>query len=92
MTINCARWKDIAFSSEYYRSGQKVLVRLGETTDSGGPITGIAGPAGKKVCAPNGSTSMDKLRTFDGRRAGGRRHPHRLPRAVPAGRGRRHHR
>ena len=27
MTINCARWKEIAFSSEYYRSGQKVLVR-----------------------------------------------------------------
>ena len=30
MTINCDRWKDIAFSSEYYRSGQKVLVRHGE--------------------------------------------------------------
>ena len=32
MTINCARWKEIAFSSEYYRSGQKVLVRRGEKT------------------------------------------------------------
>ena len=40
MTITCARWKEIAFSGEYYRSGQKVLVRLGETTDSGAPITG----------------------------------------------------
>ena len=65
MTITCARWKEIAFSSEYYRSGQKVLVRLGEKTESGGPITGIEDLAGKKVCAPNGSTSMDKLRTFD---------------------------
>jgi polar amino acid transport system substrate-binding protein len=64
MTITCARWKEIAFSSEYYRSGQKVLVRLGETTDSGAPIKGIEDLAGKKVCAPNGSTSMEKLRTF----------------------------
>ena len=64
MTITCARWKEIAFSSEYYRSGQKVLVRLGERTESGGPISGIEDLAGKKVCAPNGSTSMDKLRTF----------------------------
>jgi len=66
MTITCARWKDIAFSSEYYRSGQKVLVRLGEKAENGGPITGIASLTGKKVCAPNGSTSMDKLRTFEG--------------------------
>jgi polar amino acid transport system substrate-binding protein len=66
MTITCARWKDIAFSSEYYRSGQKVLVRLGEKTGSGGRITGMDDLTGKKVCAPNGSTSMDKLRTFTG--------------------------
>ncbi len=64
MTITCARWKEIAFSSEYYRSGQKVLVRLGEKAENGGPIRGISDLAGKKVCAPNGSTSMDKLRTF----------------------------
>ncbi len=66
MTINCVRWKDIAFSSEYYRSGQKVLVRLGEKTSTGGPITGMRDLTGKKVCAPNGSTSMEKLRTFEG--------------------------
>lgn len=64
MTITCARWKEIAFSSEYYRSGQNVLVRLGEKSADGGPIKGIEDLAGKKVCAPNGSTSMDKLRTF----------------------------
>ena len=64
MTITCARWKEIAFSSEYYRSGQKVLVRLGEKAANKGPIRGIEDLAGKKVCAPNGSTSMDKLRTF----------------------------
>ena len=53
---------------EYYRSGQKVLVRKGEATQSGGPIGGIEDLAGKKVCAPDGSTSMTKLRTFTGRR------------------------
>lgn len=65
MTITCARWQQIAFSSEYYRSGQKVMVRLGEQSEDGGAITGMQDLAGKKVCAPNGSTSMDKLRTFD---------------------------
>ena len=66
MTITCTRWEDIAFSSEYYRSGQKVLVRLGEKTESGGSVKSIQDLAGKKVCAPNGSTSMEKLRTFEG--------------------------
>jgi len=66
MTITCDRWKEAAFSSEYYRSGQKVMVHLGDKTTSGGPITGMADLVGKKVCAPNGSTSMIKLRTFAG--------------------------
>ena len=92
MTITCERWKNIAFSSEYYRSGQKVLVRKGEAAQSGGPIGGIEDLAGKKVCAPDPSTSLTKLRTFKDVEAVGRRHAHRLPGAVPAGRGRRHHR
>ncbi|MEO6411381.1 MAG: transporter substrate-binding domain-containing protein, partial [Pedococcus sp.] len=66
MTITCDRWKEAAFSSEYYRSGQKVMVHLGDKSTSGGPITGMADLVGKKVCAPNGSTSMIKLRTFAG--------------------------
>jgi polar amino acid transport system substrate-binding protein len=60
MTINCARWKQIDFSTEYYRAGQKVLVAKGS------PANGMADLKGKRVCAPNGSTSMDKLRTFPG--------------------------
>jgi polar amino acid transport system substrate-binding protein len=64
MTITCKRWEDIAFSSEYYRSGQKVLVRKGEAVQSGGPIGGIEDLAGRKVCAPDPSTSITKLRTF----------------------------
>ena len=60
MTINCDRWKQIDFSTEYYRAGQKVLVA------KGAPVNSMADLKGKRVCAPNGSTSMDKLRTFPG--------------------------
>jgi polar amino acid transport system substrate-binding protein len=60
LTINCARWQQIDFSTEYYRAGQKVLVAKGS------PVKSMADLKGKRVCAPNGSTSMDKLRTFPG--------------------------
>ncbi len=55
MTINCDRWKTIAFSAEYYHAGQKILIRKGSS------ITGRASLAGKKVCAPVGTSSMDNL-------------------------------
>ena len=55
MTINCDRWKQIAFSTEYYRSGQKILVRKGSKDNS------INDLDGQKVCAPNGTSSMDNL-------------------------------
>lgn len=55
MTITCDRWKEIAFSAEYYKAGQKLLVRRG----SG--ITGMGDLAGRRVCAPAGTTSMDNL-------------------------------
>ena len=55
MTINCDRWKQIAFSTEYYRSGQKILVRKGSKANS------IKDLAGQKVCAPKGTSSMDNL-------------------------------
>lgn len=58
MTINCDRWGQIAFSSEYYRAGQKVLVPLGSKA------TGLEDLDGKRVCAPSGSTSIDALRKF----------------------------
>jgi len=60
MTINCTRWAQIDFSSQYYQAGQKVLVAKGS------PVRAMEELKGKKVCAPNGSTSMDKLRTFPG--------------------------
>ena len=55
MTINCDRWKQIAFSTEYYRSGQKILVRKGSKANS---ITDLNG---QRVCAPKGTSSMDNL-------------------------------
>jgi polar amino acid transport system substrate-binding protein len=55
MTITCDRWEQIAFSSEYYRSGQKILVRKGSKTKS------ISDLGGQKVCAPKGTSSMDNL-------------------------------
>jgi polar amino acid transport system substrate-binding protein len=55
MTINCDRWEQIAFSTEYYRSGQKILVRKGSKANS------INDLAGQKVCAPIGTSSMDNL-------------------------------
>jgi len=59
MTMNCARWLDwpIAFSAEYYHSGQKVLVRKGSTATS---LDDLAA-AKAKVCAPTGTTSLAKL-------------------------------
>jgi len=60
MTMNCARWQQIDFSTQYYKAGQKVLVAKGSK------VKQMEDLKGKKVCAPNGSTSMDKLRTFTG--------------------------
>ncbi|WP_327637745.1 glutamate ABC transporter substrate-binding protein [Kribbella sp. NBC_00482] len=56
MTINCERWKRIAFSAEYYRSGQKTLVQRDSTA------TSIKDLSGKTICAPAGSTSLDNLK------------------------------
>ncbi len=58
MTITCARWQQIAFSAEYYRSGQKLLVPKGSRARS------LDDLKGQKVCAPTGSTSLDQLRKY----------------------------
>jgi polar amino acid transport system substrate-binding protein len=60
MTINCVRWQQIAFSSEYYTSGQRVLV---EVTS---PYTTIddLNAAGATVCVPDGSTNQEKLADY----------------------------
>ncbi|HXH78662.1 glutamate ABC transporter substrate-binding protein [Nocardioides sp.] len=55
MTINCTRWQQIAFSAEYFRSGQKLLVRKG----SG--IKSIEDMSGRRACAPVGTTSIENI-------------------------------
>lgn len=55
MTVNCARWEEVAFSAVYYESGQKLLIRKGVDIDGFGDLDG------KRVCAPLGTTSMDNL-------------------------------
>ena len=55
-TMNCARWQEIAFSAEYLDAGQKVLV----TRDS--TATSIDDLAGQKVCAPESTTTLDRLK------------------------------
>ncbi len=60
MTITCDRWEQVAFSAEYYRSGQKVLVSL----DS--DATSMSDLAGQRVCAPASSTSLARIADYPG--------------------------
>jgi polar amino acid transport system substrate-binding protein len=66
MTINCNRWLRIAFSSTYFDAGQRVLVKKGSGYTSIDDLN-----AGKAtVCAPEGSTNIDLLRTNKDNRFG----------------------
>jgi polar amino acid transport system substrate-binding protein len=56
MTINCGREQSVDFSTVYYEAGQKILVPDNST------ITGPQDLGGKRVCAANGSTSLQNLR------------------------------
>lgn len=59
MTMNCTRWDQIGFSAVYYNATQKVLVR--EDDVAAFEKDGVASLAGKNVCAPAGSTSIDNI-------------------------------
>jgi polar amino acid transport system substrate-binding protein len=59
MTINCQRDRSVDFSTVYYQAGQEILVPSDST------ITGPADLAGKRVCATDGSTSLDNLAALD---------------------------
>jgi polar amino acid transport system substrate-binding protein len=59
MTINCARYQRVNFSTVYYEAGQKVLV----STSS--PAKSIKDLGGKRICAAIGSTSIDNLAHLD---------------------------
>lgn len=58
MTVNCTRWQQIAFSEIYFDASQKVLVG----TTSG--IETIEDLAGKRICAPAGTTSIDNIQAI----------------------------
>lgn len=55
MTITCDRWEEVAFSAEYYHAAQKVLVR------DDIKYTDVSDLAGLSVCAPNASTSLQRI-------------------------------
>lgn len=63
MTMNCARWEEIGFSEVYYNAAQKVLVRADDVAAF--EKSGVKSLAEKKVCAPNGSTSLDNIKTIE---------------------------
>ena len=58
MTINCDRWKSVAFSTDYMDAGQRVLVPRSSTAKS------IDDLRGKRVCAATGTTSIVTLKQY----------------------------
>ena len=56
MTMNCERWQEVEFSTEYYHAGQRLLVQ----SDSG--IEGLEDlTADHQVCTGQGSTSPGNI-------------------------------
>jgi polar amino acid transport system substrate-binding protein len=51
-SMTCERWRQVAFSSQYYQAEQRLLVRR----DSA--VRGIGDLGGKKVCAAEASTDL----------------------------------
>ncbi len=56
MTINCDRWSHIAFSTEYYAAGQKLMV------SKESKISSVNDLSGKRVCAPTGTSTISQIR------------------------------
>jgi polar amino acid transport system substrate-binding protein len=56
MTMTCARWENVAFSSEYYTAGQRLLVTDGSGIDGLDDLT-----ADHLVCTGAGSTSPSQI-------------------------------
>jgi polar amino acid transport system substrate-binding protein len=67
-TVTCGRREDISFSSEYFRAGQRVLVRRDDPAES------IADLAGRPVCVSAGSTAIATIQRL----------PEPRPEIVPA--------
>jgi polar amino acid transport system substrate-binding protein len=63
MTINCDRWTQVAFSSEYYQAGQKVLVSRDSAVKD---MDELNDKGGQKICAPAATTTLTKLAEYPG--------------------------
>jgi polar amino acid transport system substrate-binding protein len=71
ITITCARWKIVDFSSVYMDSGQQVLV---ENDSPFKHVTSLGQLAGQKVCAATGSLELTNIEAAK---------PHPIPVAEP---------
>ncbi|GAA4678749.1 ABC transporter substrate-binding protein [Phytohabitans rumicis] len=54
-SMNCQRWREVAFSTSYYEARQRVLVRRDST------VRGLGDLGGKKVCAAAGSSDLANI-------------------------------
>ncbi|GAA2061603.1 glutamate ABC transporter substrate-binding protein [Catenulispora yoronensis] len=54
-TVDCERAKQVAFSSDYFDAGQRILV------NQSSPVRSLADLAGRKACAAAGTTSIQTL-------------------------------
>ncbi|MEU9198743.1 glutamate ABC transporter substrate-binding protein [Streptomyces sp. NPDC048332] len=63
MTINCARLKQVSFSTAYFQAGQQVLApKATDPAKADEEITGFnSSLAGKRVCTAEGSTAYEAL-------------------------------
>lgn len=59
MTMTCAAWRGVAFSTEYYTAHQRLLV------PKGSGVGEIEDLSGRKVCAAEGSTSLTNIVRFN---------------------------
>lgn len=54
-SMNCERWRQVAFSTSYYEANQRILVR------ADAPVRSMADLGGKKVCAAAGSSDLANI-------------------------------
>lgn len=58
MTMNCSRWEEVNFSATYFVADQRILVR---SADEGRASADQLGARKARVCAPRGSTSIQRI-------------------------------
>ncbi|MGW0662000.1 glutamate ABC transporter substrate-binding protein [Streptodolium elevatio] len=62
MTVNCERRERVDFSDVYFTAGQRTLVQKDPGLPARARTEGLAGLAGYRVCAVNGSTSLTRIK------------------------------